>query len=252
MPFIDYSQYGTRRPVRGGVAARSRRGSFGQSWWARSLVESVEALADSGRLTRGRSYARSGQVVSMTVGAGVVSAEVQGSQPDPFSSEFIVRPLTQDAVDDLISTVRATPGMLAEIVSGSLPTSLGPLLLPTSASDLDFACSCPDIGWPCKHVAAVVYLTAEQLDERPLDILTLRGVDLDTLINGVEADDGEESDDPYGAGIVLPSLPSVPVRPAMDDLDPQPLRRALRDLTADPSDAFRELSEIYGRLTQGR
>ncbi len=251
--FTDFSQFGPRRKVVGGVEARTRRGAFGQTWWGRALIDSVESLADAGRLARGRTYARAGQVISLEVGAGAVTAEVQGSQPDPFHSSFGMRTLDADAVRELVDAVRATPGMLAEIVSGSVPKALGELLLPSSASELDFDCTCPDVGWPCKHVAAVCYLTAEHLDQRPLDILTLRGVELDTLITGVESDQmAGASDDLYGDRTELPDLPTVEHRPAMDDLDPTFLRRALRATAEDEkavAAGMRELSALYGALT---
>ena len=248
----DFSQFGKRRPVRGGVEARSRRGTFGRTWWGRALIDAVEDVADAGRLSRGRSYSRTGQVVSFSFGAGAVTAEVQGSQPQPFEAVFSLRPFDGDAVRELVAAVRSTPGMLAEIVSGSVPKALGPLLLPSSASEFDFECTCPDAGWPCKHVAAVVYLTAEHLDDRPLDILTLRGVEVDTLITGVENESVEPAnDDLYGDRIVLPDLPTVEIRPAMDDLDPALLRKALRLISENEravAVGVTELSAVYGRI----
>lgn len=250
--FTDFSQFGPRRRVVGGIEARSRRGSFGSTWWGRALIDAVEALADAGRLSRGRTYARAGQVVSLQVGAGVVVAEVQGSQPLPFTSTLSIKPLDDDAVAELIDTVRTTPGMLAAIAGGSVPHELGPLLLPSRASELDFDCTCPDSGWPCKHVAAVAYLTAEHIDERPLDILTLRGVDFDTLISGVESESADlTTDDPYGEFTELPALPRVEFRPALEDLDPTHLRRALRSVSYEEREVaagVRELAALYAAI----
>ncbi|WP_216915161.1 SWIM zinc finger family protein [Nocardia noduli] len=251
-PFEDYSKYGKRRPVDGGVSARSRRGGFGRTWWGKALIDAVEAMAEPGRLARGRTYARSGQVVSYRIEPGAVTAEVQGSQPRPFTAVFTVRPLREEELALLIETIRTAPGMLAEIASGALPSGLGPHLLPTTAADLDFTCTCPDPGWPCKHVAAVCYLLAERLDERPREILTLRGLDLETLIGGIERDPQPTvSDDPYGDRVTLPDLPTPEFRPAADDLDPVILRRALRMLAEDePSAAagLRELRALYDVL----
>ncbi|MFC9892160.1 SWIM zinc finger family protein [Nocardia sp. NPDC127579] len=248
----DYSKYGKRLPVRGGVEARSRRGGFGRTWWGKALIEAVEAMAEPGRLARGRTYARSGQVVSYRIEPGAVTAEVQGSQPRPFTAVFAVRALREEELDLLIDTIRAAPGMLADIASGALPIGLGPLLLPTTAADLDFECTCPDPGWPCKHVAAVCYLLAERLDERPREILTLRGLDLDTLIAGIERDpQPAESADPYGDEAVLPDLPKPEFCPALDDLDPTLLRRAMRMSSEDESMAaagLRELRALYAVL----
>ncbi|GAD87852.1 SWIM zinc finger family protein [Nocardia asteroides] len=242
----DFSQFGPRRPVTGGAAAR---GGFGRTWWGKALLDAVEKVADAGRLSRGRTYARAGQVVNYRIERGAVTAEVQGSQPSPFTSVLTLRPLRAEEIDLLLAEIREAPGMLAEIASGALPPALGPHLLPTTASELDFSCSCPDMGWPCKHVAAVCYLLAERLDEQPSDILTLRGLDLDTLIGGVEKSTrATESADPYGDDLVLPELPRVEFHPVIDDLDPVPLRRALRMTTEDEQAAalgLRELRSLY-------
>ncbi|MBF6212291.1 SWIM zinc finger family protein [Nocardia puris] len=250
--FDDFGKYGKRRPVRGGVAAKSRRGGFGRTWWGKALIDAVEAMAEPGRLARGRTYARSGQVVNYRIEPGAVVAEVQGSQPRPFTSVFAVRPLRAEEVELLIDAIRGAPGMLAAIASGELPPELGPHLLPTTAAELDFSCSCPDPGWPCKHVAAVCYLVAERLDERPREILTLRGLDLDTLIAGIERESPDAvAADLYGDELVPPDLPKVEYRSAVDDLDPVLLRKALRTSAEEESVAAtgaRELDALYERL----
>ena len=248
----DFSQFGPRRRVKGGIEARNRRGAFGSTWWGRALIDAVEELADAGRLSRGRTYARAGQVVAMQVGSGSVTAEVQGSQPLPFTSTLILKPLDDGVMAELIDTIRSTPGMLAAIAGGAVPQELGPILLPSRASELDFDCTCPDSGWPCKHVAAVMYLTAEHIDEHPLDILTLRGIELDMLISGVERETADDATtDPYGDNIELPALPRLEFRSALDDLDMTLLRRALRSVAYTPREvasALTELELLYGRL----
>ncbi|MCE5291093.1 MAG: SWIM zinc finger family protein [Nocardiaceae bacterium] len=246
----SWQQYGPRRSVRGGVEAKSRSGKFGRTWWGRTLIDTVERLAEKGRMSRGRSYARTGQVIDFQVSAGEVVAEVQGSQNDPFIARFLVRTLEDDEIAALASTVRESPGMLAEIVSGSLPEELGSALLPDSGSDMDFDCSCPDMGYPCKHVAAAIYLLAEHLDSNPVAMLTLRGVDIDALIAGVE-NAVAATDDPYGDRIVLPALPTPSYAPAPADLDPALLRRALRVVSTDEravAAGAEELRLLYARL----
>ncbi|WP_229719097.1 SWIM zinc finger family protein [Nocardia jinanensis] len=236
------------------MSARSRRGAFARTFWSKSFLEVVERLAEPGRLSRGRTYARAGQVVSYRIEPGVVAAEVQGSQPRPFGTTCDIRRLRDEEVDLLIEVIRASPGMLARVVSGDLPRELAPHLLPETAADIDFGCTCPDPGWPCKHAVAVACLLAERLDDHPRDLLTLRGLSLDTLIGGVETAtaDGDEFADPYGEKLELPALPAPRIRPAPDELDPALLRRALRMLSADESeaaDAGRALVVVYSTLT---
>ncbi|MBF6235516.1 SWIM zinc finger family protein [Nocardia otitidiscaviarum] len=249
---VDYSTFGKRRPVRGGVESRSQRGGFATTRWGRAFLEAVEQVADRGRLTRGRTYARAGQVVSYHLEPGAVHAEVQGSQPRPFTAVLTMRQLRDDRLDELVDVVRQTPGMLAEIASGTLPSALGSLILPTTASELDFACSCPDSGWPCKHVAAVCYILAERLDDHPKDLLTLRGVDLETLIGAVQRDSAPPDPvDLYGEESALPALPRPDFHPAPEDLDPALLRRALRMTAEDEPTAeagLHHLRALYRAL----
>ncbi|MRH88907.1 hypothetical protein GFY24_15880 [Nocardia sp. SYP-A9097] len=251
--YIDFSEFGPRRAVSGGVSPRSRKGAaFARTWWGRSFLESVENVADPGRLTRGRSYARTGQVISYHLEPGAVAAEVQGSQPRPFISVLTLRQLRDDRLAELVDLVRATPGMLGEIASGALPKTLGPLLLPSTASELDFSCTCPDSGWPCKHVAAICYVIAERLDEQPKDLLTLRGVELDALIGSVQRESAPlDSADLYGDGIELPALPKPEFHPAPEDLDAVLLRRVLRMTAEDERTAetgYRHLRALYAAL----
>ncbi|WP_328391273.1 SWIM zinc finger family protein [Nocardia sp. NBC_00416] len=253
---VDFNEFGRRRAVSGGVSARNRRGAFARTFWGKSFIEVVERLAEPGRLARGRTYARAGQVVNYRIEPGVMTAEVQGSQPRPFTTTCDIRRLRDEEVDLLVEVIRGAPGMLARVVSGDLPRELAPHLLPDTAADIDFGCTCPDPGWPCKHAIAVACLLAERLDDHPRDLLTLRGLSLDTLITGVEAVDsgGDESVDPYGDALELPALPTPGVRPAPDDLDPAVLRRALRMLCADETTAAtagRGLVVLYSTMTGG-
>ena len=94
-------------------------------------------------------------------------------------------------------------------------------------------------------------LTAEEIDERPLGILTLRGVDLDTLIAGVERESDAGNLPTDDDDLPLPALPTVEFRPATDDLDPLLLRRALRETSAGEREVaagLRDLAAAYRRL----
>jgi len=246
-------RFGSARRLDGGIDTRGRRGALGRNWWSKELLSAMEQTADKGRLTRGRQYARAGQVLTLRIEPGVALGEVQGSQLTPFSASVQVRRLDEDAVAELVDRVRSSPGMLARLAAGILPEELGPLLLPRRAGELDFDCTCPDDGWPCKHAAAVAFLLAEQVDEDPLAVLTLRGVDLTTLIGGTEetADEPGDDEDFYGDDTELPELPVERFRPATEDLDPMLLRRALRAGGTDEAVVIRaltDLEDLYRRM----
>src|SRR3954465_4239723 len=85
MSWQDWAERGAR-PIRveGGLVARSERGAIGSTWWSRRFVAVLESLSMGGRLTRGRTYARKGQVLELGVRPGAVTSTVQGSRPQPY------------------------------------------------------------------------------------------------------------------------------------------------------------------------
>jgi uncharacterized Zn finger protein len=76
------------------------------------------------------------------------------------------------------------PAIEAELDLGHMPEEIkglldrnGLALFPTKWSDIEARCSCPDWANPCKHLAAVYYLIAREIDLDPFVLFTLRGVD---------------------------------------------------------------------------
>ena len=185
----DYSEYGRPRRVSGGVRARSTRGAIGKSWWSRRFLDVLESFALGTRLTRGRSYARAGQVLAIDVAPGVVTADVQGSRPKPYRVTIGLRPFTE-AVWQRIETLLAAQALYsARLLAGDLPPDLeqvfseaGAPLFPAGVNDLNLRCNCPDFAVPCKHLAATFYLLAEAFDADPFQILHWRGRDRDALL----------------------------------------------------------------------
>ncbi|MEV0914544.1 SWIM zinc finger family protein [Streptomyces sp. NPDC049967] len=155
---------------------------FADSWWGRAWVAALEALSmDAARLARGRAYADGGHVAAVTVTPGRVVAYVHGSRPRPYRAELRLRTFTDADWDTFLDAVAARPDHLAALLTKEMPHSLvdtaaasGVALLP-AANDLDPSCSCPDHGWPCKHVSALCYQMARLLDADPFVLLLLRG-----------------------------------------------------------------------------
>ncbi|MGW6692402.1 SWIM zinc finger family protein [Rhodococcus sp. NPDC054953] len=221
--------------------------------WGRSLLAAIERSVEVARLARGRSHVRAGQVLGTRIAPGLVIGEVQGSQNEPFTATVTVRRLDAAELGEVVDRVRGTPGVLASVAAGQVPAELGELLLPTGSGDIDFGCTCPDQGWPCRHAAALVAVTAERLDTDPTLLLTLRGVDLDTLIHGVDdrSDGPEDPGDWFGDATDLPGLPRPPIAPAPQELNPVHLHAALRATAPGDHDlvrAARDLDDLYSAL----
>lgn len=178
--------------VEGGIKARSARGRIGDTWWSQRFLGSLEALADKGRLQRGRTYARAGQVRSLAIEPGVVTASVQGSRPDPYAVSLAFAPVPVAVWDRIVHHLASRARYAAHLLAGDVPHELielfaaeGSPLFPVRPTDLQLECSCPDWGWPCKHVAAACYLLAEAFDDDPFTLLKWRGLDRDSLMGRV-------------------------------------------------------------------
>jgi hypothetical protein len=170
------------RPVTGGIQARSKRGSIGERWWSRRFIDVLESFCTTGRLSRGRNYARRGQVLWLTVRSGYVDASVQGSRENPYHVRIQVLPLTTAQWQRVIGALAAQAVFRARLLAGEMPAEIeevfagcGTPLFPRGWRDLEMSCSCPDCEVPCKHLAAVCYVLAERFDEDPFDVLAWRG-----------------------------------------------------------------------------
>jgi len=62
----------------------------------------------------------------------------------------------------------------------------GASLFPKSSKDIKTECSCPDWSNPCKHIAAVLYLLAEEFDRDAFLILKLRGLEREELMSLID------------------------------------------------------------------
>ncbi|MFC7099702.1 hypothetical protein ACFQQB_03925 [Nonomuraea rubra] len=138
--------------VEGGLKARSQRGSIGSAWWSRRFIDILERICDKGRLSRGRAYARKGQVLSIDLSAGEVTAAVQGSRPDPYEVVIRIEAYGEARWAAIEESIAAQAVYRARLLAGEMPTEIEELFAALGADlfprDLDMDCSCPDWGSP--------------------------------------------------------------------------------------------------------
>ncbi|MEV4121787.1 SWIM zinc finger family protein [Micromonospora sp. NPDC049645] len=177
-----FADYGRPRRVDGGLRARSARGAIGRSWWSRRFLEVLESFALGTRLTRGRSYARAGQVLTLDITPGRVSAVVQGSRPQPYQVSIALEPFPAALWSRIEDELAGQAFFSARLLAGDLPDELeelfaaaGAPLFPRAVDELTQRCNCPDFAVPCKHLAATFYLLAEAFDADPFELLHWRG-----------------------------------------------------------------------------
>jgi len=204
-----YGGYGYyRQPTKGELAAKAKASiaklrksgkevnpihiegmKIARTWWGQAWVNNLERYADySNRVGRGKSYVRADCVIDLQVERGLIRAMVQGSRATPYIVEVKINPLSEEAFTSLLNQCSERADSLEALVSGDFPDQLKDTLFASKGglfpapSEIHFDCSCPDWASMCKHVAAAIMAVAPQLDENPLALFELRGVDTTNLV----------------------------------------------------------------------
>ena len=189
--------------TKGGIKSRVNRGRFhGSNWWSARWIEILESSIDAARLSRGRSYARRGQVVDIEIEPGLVTASVQGTRKKPYQIRLGFEILSDEAKALLLFRFRERSSFAARLLAKEMPEEMekvfkeaGMGLFPSKSALRRYKCSCPDDAVPCKHIIAVLLLLAEVFDDDPFLLLKLRGVDREILINLLTLETAAENED---------------------------------------------------------
>ncbi|MFP4176976.1 MAG: SWIM zinc finger family protein [Planctomycetota bacterium] len=216
MSWKRYYRSSKAREVEGGIKAHSKRGAFGESWWARRWIAVLEKHPIKNRLQRGKRYARKGQVISITVRTGLVEAEVQGSRRSPYQVQIEFPVIDDRKWERLLGLLTDRALYAARLLAGVMPEDIqecfqevGASLFPQRHGDIGTRCTCPDHSNPCKHIAAVYYLLGEQFDRDPFLMFRLRGKPREELM----AELGERTEPEAVGGAVEPK--PLPVDPEL-------------------------------------
>ena len=176
-----------------GIRAQESRTGSGRSWWAKEWMRRLEAMGLKGRLGRGKNYALSGQVVSMSIEGNRVVAKIQGTRPDPYESTMRFRIPEGEARTRIVAAIRREPMLVARLLADDLPTEVDLIFraegydlfpggkLGPGRYDMTTSCSCPDYANPCKHTSAALLILGEEVSRRPATLLELRGIGLEEL-----------------------------------------------------------------------
>jgi SNF2 family DNA or RNA helicase/uncharacterized Zn finger protein len=158
---------------------------YGTTPWGAWFIEVLGTYGINGRLQRGKTYANTGKVTSLTVQDHQVIAKVKGRSSPYYTVKIEFPPMPQDEQRKVFDIMKKDPLLLSRIQAGELPEELMEALqkqhiklIPEHWGDMKRSCTCPDWGDPCKHMAAVYYVLARQIDADPHLLFQLRGIDI--------------------------------------------------------------------------
>ena len=165
--------------------------AYGVTPWGERFVAVLERCESAeGRIARGKRYASEGAVASFRLedsGQAVVAAARVAGNARPW---YEVRIAFEAFRDEEAARVRyflaSKPAFRKGLEAGRLEGELLELLdawelrlEPVDFRALLSRCDCPDRGHPCKHIAALYYALASEVDRDPRLLFRLRGIDLE-------------------------------------------------------------------------
>lgn len=158
-------------------------GKYGSTWWGQQWLKAFTNISDSNRLPRGRTYANNGSVRSIDIQHNEVKAVVLGSST--YKINIKIPLFTPKECSSILEFVQDRPDLLSRLLNRELPQELlelcksqGIAIFPSQWRQFSASCSCPDYAQPCKHLAAIIYLLANEIDKNPFKVFELHGFDL--------------------------------------------------------------------------
>ncbi len=158
------------------------------TFWGKAWGDQLELHCDyEGRLPRGRSYLRQGQVYNLSIEPGLVTANVAGSSL--YDVRVTITPLSGSVWNAIKTDCAGQVASLLDLLGGRLGDGVLRAIthpergLFPKPREIRFSCSCPDWAEMCKHVAAVLYGVGVKLDTAPDLFFVLRSVDPSELLS---------------------------------------------------------------------
>ena len=195
------------------------RSKYGTTPWGAWFLRMIESYDGDGRVSRGKSYANTGKVNSLVITGNKVAARVAGHY-DPWYYISLNFPRISEPNRKKTEKILAEhPADLIALENGTMTERLVELFeakdvrfIPRRWSLIESDCSCPDSASLCKHIAAVLYILAKEIDHDPRLLFQLAGIDLAELREKLRTTAENTPIAPEQAGYAAaPSMTDAPV-----------------------------------------
>jgi uncharacterized Zn finger protein len=181
-----------------------KRVSLGERWrqiGARDAAESVleQSLATLPSIRHPK----------LRIRPGSIQTEMEGAMGSINEVSIHTSRLPDKIWPQVARIMRRSPSMVAAMQQGRVPRAFDRLLLRVCGESVfpdprrvTHGCTCGSPESPCIHVLALHELFARRLDERPYELLGLRGVDLRSLLEDAQREPAEGELPPLAFGAV--------------------------------------------------
>jgi uncharacterized Zn finger protein len=153
--------------------------------WRREATRGV----DDKRLAAALELLPSIRKAMVRIRPGSLRAEMEGSMGSIHEVSLQIRILPQKDWPTVVRVLRRSKSIAEALEQGRVPRAFDRLIARIVGEPLfpdprrvTFGCSCDLPEKPCRHVLALNELFARRLDEKPWELLVLRGIDLHALL----------------------------------------------------------------------
>lgn len=159
------------------------RAKYGTTLWGAEFLKAIERETDSGRLSRGKTYANTGKVYDVKLDAKKIEAKVKGNYKPFYATKMTFEQFTKGDKNFILKHIDENPLILADIMKSKLSPELLKFLKLNEINlfhGFDMSCTCPDFygSWACKHIAGLYFMLVNEIDKNPFILFSLRGLDI--------------------------------------------------------------------------
>ena len=173
---------------RNGIKAETK--FDGSRWWTAEWLDYIEGLsADSRQIAEAKSFVKSGNVLEVCMEAGLIESKAQGSRKTPYQVRLYCELPSPEQLAGIKLRLSEKALIGAALLSGDMPFAVkeafdaeGAALLPKDFVKGRQLCSCTHQKNPCKHILAVLFVSANVIDRDPLLLLKIRGIEPEDLL----------------------------------------------------------------------
>lgn len=208
----------------GGLASATPR-----SWWSGRWLRALGNWLSTSTLATGRLYVRRGQVSDPDAQVGAVTATVREPNGATCRVRLGLATFPDEVWEAVVRLMAENVSYAAHLLNGDIPRDVeelfraaGVSLFPERRNEFDAECSCPEWASSCSHVAAVLVLVGDLLDEDPFLLFRLRGRAQEQILSALRSARATLAHSAEGAQTPgAPALGGVPLE--------EPLERRIRD-----------------------
>ncbi len=173
------------RKIRGGIRLKCSTDDLNRHPPSAWVLEFMDEWIEPTRRVQGFTYAVDGQVRTIDIHSGGISATVQCARERPHRVVIELPVMSNEQWVTVAEHMAREARIAARLAAGRVPAQLAGVFRECGLSPIGDAlvatCSCR-AKRPCLHVAAALYVAAEQLNAEPMRYFGLRGTNLEDLL----------------------------------------------------------------------